>query len=118
MNIAAFLTPVLLLGIGFTFSFIAFELGDRHSVLKVFFLLQSLLQGVFALWISSTYILNSSGWTGLGSVLSKAGLGMFFIFFVVLLYFGIVLYMNDAFKTVTGSEFTEEGILGGEDDDR
>lgn len=85
----------------------SFKLDDRHSVFGLFLFLGGLMNIPLSIFTGVTI----ADVQGLGdawiSVVSYAALGYFMLFFVALLYFGVVVYMNDAFVAVNS---------GGDDD--
>lgn len=94
----------------------SFKLDDRHSVFGLLLFLAGLMN--ISLSIFSGVVIAdvkglSDAWI---SVVSYAALGYFMLFFVALLYFGVVVYMNDAFTMANGGDGKQFGWENNEDD--
>jgi len=82
----------------------SFKLDDRHSVFGLFMFLMSLLNLPMSIFtaVAIADVRNfADEWV---SVISYDAFGYFIVFLVALLYFGVVVYMNDAFELVGNGE--------------
>jgi len=95
------------LGVAALFFYAAFHMSDRHSV----FATALFLLGMFHIGAGTflgRMLAEANGYSDIAGVLDTVFLGQFMMFFVALLYFGIVIYMNDAFKAATQTQTEED----------